>query len=400
MKSILYITHDGLNDHIGSSQILPYIYKASQYHKYWILSVEKDFQKIANLKQTLTDHKNINWVPIKYPKASIFGFILETIKMISISSNIIRQNKIDIIHCRCYPGTIVGVLVKMLTFMHSPKLLFDIRDFWLDTRIDTRNNKSIYKFLKLFESLMYKYSDGYITLTEKAKEIIINKFNLSRDKDLITVIPCCADFKLFDRSKIERADKIELLESLRINSNKFVLGYLGSLGPDYLLKEMLDVFFQIKALKENSIFLVITNTPEYAKDLILEDSRFTENDFRVISGNRDEMPLYISLFDLSLVFIRPALSKSGCSPTKVAELLSMNVPIIANKGVGDLDALFSIKRNCSVTIKLPIELDEIKGFLNSLEDHPDKSFIRNNSHSLSLENGARQYLKAYNTFYD
>ena len=91
--------------------------------------------------------------------------------MIYISVKIIIYNKIDIIHCRCYPGIFIGVVVKVLTFFVGPRLLFDIRDFWLDSRIDTRKNKFIYRFLKLFEKFIYRISDGYVILTENAKSI-------------------------------------------------------------------------------------------------------------------------------------------------------------------------------------------------------------------------------------
>ena len=398
---IIYITHDGLTDHIGQSQILPYILDTSLEHDFWVISVEKDLNNVKALREIFSHNKNIHWTPIRYPSLSIFGFLIESIKMIYISVKIVIHNKIDIIHCRCYPGIFIGVVAKMLTFFVGSRLLFDIRDFWLDSRIDTRKNKFIYRFLKLFEKPIYRISDGYVTLTENAKKHIQKKYGISENgKKSITVIPCCADFEHFDPNRINDSDKSDLRNKLNLNNNEFVLGYLGSLGPDYLLNEMLDVFFNIKSLRNNSVFLMVTNTVEHARKKIQEDSRFNNDDFRIISCDRAMVPVYISLFNLSLVFIRPAFSKSGCSPTKVAELLSMNVPILANKGVGDLDSLLSMPKNSSTVLSLPIDGNEIKSFIEFIDKNSEKAFIRNNSKDLTLQNGARLYLSAYNSLYD
>jgi glycosyltransferase involved in cell wall biosynthesis len=43
--------------------------------------------------------------------------------------------------------------------------------------------------------------------------------------------------------------------------------------------------------------------------------------------------------DLAVSFIKACYSKQSSSPTKVAEYLACGLPIVANGGVGDLDAL-------------------------------------------------------------
>ena len=44
-----------------------------------------------------------------------------------------------------------------------------------------------------------------------------------------------------------------------LSEHSFILGYLGSLGPDYLLEEMVQVFKALLNLKKDSIFLFISN---------------------------------------------------------------------------------------------------------------------------------------------
>ena len=61
------------------------------------------------------------------------------------------------------------------------------------------------------------------------------------------------------------------------------------------------------------------------------------------------MPYYISLSSASLFFIRPSFSKSASSPTKMGELLSMQVPVVTNAGVGDVDSIID-ETKCGVIV--------------------------------------------------
>jgi hypothetical protein len=53
----------------------------------------------------------------------------------------------------------------------------------------------------------------------------------------------------------------------------------------------------------------------------------------VMAATREDVPTAISLFDVSLFFIRPTYSKSASSPTKQGELMGMGKPIICNAGI-------------------------------------------------------------------
>ena len=56
-------------------------------------------------------------------------------------------------------------------------------------------------------------------------------------------------------------------------------------------------------------------------------------------ANRAEMPLYLSIIDLSVMFIKPTFSKKASSPTKLGELMAMGVPVVCNSNVGDVEVV-------------------------------------------------------------
>ena len=108
-------------------------------------------------------------------------------------------------------------------------------------------------------------SDEIIVLTNAVCNELIK---LSHKKALpITIIPCCADFSLFDGKKIRQERKAEIKRKILLSEHSFILGYLGSLGPDYLIEEMVQVFKALLNLKKDSIFLFISNN---GKDVIVQ----------------------------------------------------------------------------------------------------------------------------------
>jgi len=397
--NVLYITHDGITDHIGQSQIAPYLLGISKSKvSVSVLSVEKKINKslISSFKSVFSKNK-INWSYFYYSNAfSFFSFFLEVIFLSVSSYKIIKKNNIDTIHCRCYPAAFVGLILKII-YPTDLKFIFDIRDFWLDTRIETRSLKLPYRILKLLERKLYLKSNVFITLTDRAQRIVKTRFKSEVEGKDFYVIPCCADFSLFDENNIGPERKAEIKRKLLLSEKSFILGYLGSLGPDYLLEEMVQVFKVLLNLKKDSIFLFISNN---GKDQVIKAFKNAELDLnllRFISIKRSEVPDYLSLLDLSIIFIRPSESKAGCSPTKLAELFAMNVPVVVNKHVGDMDDLISLNQNCSSLVSVPVSKKEIRTNLTkviSLKDEYKK--IRKNSLNFSLETGIETYLSMYN----
>ena len=107
---------------------------------------------------------------------------------------------------------------------------------------------------------------------------------------------------------------------------------------------------------------------------------------------------YLKLVDLSLIYIRSSQSKVGCSPTKLAELLGMGVPVIANSGVGDLDEILSMEANNSSCLK-SFKLKDIEDSLSKfLDKRIDKTRIRDFAlKNFSLEVGINRYQEVYKT---
>jgi glycosyltransferase involved in cell wall biosynthesis len=343
LKKILYISYDGMTDPLGQSQVLPYLVgltkKGCQFH---LISFEKQerFEKFESTIQQICSDAGIVWHPLSYTKKPpLLSTIYDVQRMKKMAHTLHKTHQFDLIHCRSYISALVGMGMKK---RYNTKFLFDMRGFWADERVEggiwNLTNplfKVVYTYFKAKEKRYFTESDAIVSLTHKGKEVIVKEFGIDTSK--ISVIPCCADLNLFNSQNVKEAELSELRELLGIDESKKVLGYVGSIGTWYMLPEMLD-FFKVLRTKDSSwTFLIVSGEHPANIYRMAQEKQIDVSALIIMSCLHKEVPKYISLFDLSVFFIRPSYSKQASSPTKQGELMAMGIPIVCNAGVGDTD---------------------------------------------------------------
>jgi glycosyltransferase involved in cell wall biosynthesis len=393
---VLYISHDGITDHIGKSQRAPYLLGlAKNGHDITILSNEKDIHsKDIQEYRSLFTESSIKWFINPYSnRIPIISPLLTSIRQYLKAKKICLRDSFNLIHSRCYVSSILGYFVKKS--LSDTKLLFDLRDFWIDTRIERRKLGFLYRPLKIIEGSLFRNTDSFICLTEKAKSKIARMGDQFDCTPKVTVIPCCADMDLFKYDK-ENSEELKQIRQQEGLDGSFVLTYLGSIGAVYLLPNMVKTFKILKYLDSSSKFLFIANNgkDEVVKEFLKND--LNEKDLVFKTLIRSDVPKYLEMADLSLVFIRPSDSKIGCSPTKLAELLAMGIPVLANKGVGDLNEILCIEKNNSICLDSFDENHIRENLLKIKSQRVDKEKIREFAlKNFSLPEAIRRYDAVY-----
>ena len=112
MRSILYISYDGLTDSLGQSQILAYLKRLSlQGNRIVILSYEKADRLSESGRQvaeTVNTHHLI-WEPLSYTKQPpILSTVKDIRKGLRKSKELHRVHHFDVVHCRGYIAAIIG----------------------------------------------------------------------------------------------------------------------------------------------------------------------------------------------------------------------------------------------------------------------------------------------------
>lgn len=342
MHKTLYLSYDGMTDPLGQSQVLPYLCNLDDDREIHLISCEKstEYHKYSEDIQQVISSKNITWHPLVYHK---FPPILSTVwdmwRIQKLASSLIKQQSFELVHCRSH---LMGIIGKNLKKKFGIPFLFDMRSFFPDERVDGNLwpqskfiYRLIYKYFKNQEIKMFNLAGHIVVLTNAAKDILSKHIESSK----ITVIPCCADFHHFDYRSISAEEIEDAREDMQLTKNNFVLTYLGSIGTWYKLNEMLAFFKELKLLKPESIFLILTSG---SKDLIYKIAKeysLIPSDLRIKFVPRKDLPRYLLLSDVSIFFIQSTFSKLASSPTKHAELMGLGIPVIANSGIGDTDKI-------------------------------------------------------------
>lgn len=412
---VLYIMYDGLTDPLGQSQVLPYLIglkKKNPELEIDILSCDKKF-KLKRRKKLIAEicaENNIHWKYVyfrnKIPGISplmnltallytaFWMFLIPRIRRLKNPKNLnTNKRSYSILHCRSQPAAEIGFTLRKL---FSFKFIYDMRGFWADEKFESKNEYSkhpIYNWLKKREKKLIMTADEIIILTQAAKKIIINSNNKLSQKKNITVIPCCADFNHFNFNNIEEPSQKLLIRKIlppeALNEKYTTLLYIGSLGTCYGLFEMLifhkmmnDVW--IKKGLGKVFFLILTQDSfNHHLDLIQKSHPgidFPADLFLSFEVERKDVPLYMSLADVAIYFIEPTFAKKASSPTKLAEILGMGIPVITNTGIGDVDDFFS-KNN----VGFPVNDFSPDSFITGIKYLEEELFKINNSEKTNKE---------------
>ncbi len=389
--NVLYVSYDGMTDPLGRSQVIPYLTALTQKGlKFTILSAEKPelAHERAQVAEVLKS-SGVEWRSVEYSRRyPILSAVLNYRKLWAAAKKIYRQKGFEVVHCRSYLPAAVGLRLKE---KYGVKMIFDMRGFWADERVDGRlwdlsrpHYRAVYRYFKNLEKRAVVGADYIVSLTEAAKREMTT-WNL-RNPLPVQVIPCCADEKHFDYRRTFELKK----KDLGIPDDAKVLVYLGSISTWYKLGEMVKLFH---LLNENAdwYFLVVTReNPERVYALVSEGMR---HKVVVRPASRDEVPAYLSLADLSVSFIAPAYSKLASSPTKMAETMFMGLPTVANAGVGDVEEILT-QTGAGVCVK-DFTDDELRRAVVGLRVC-DKAAVRNAAMQyFTLESGVEKYLNVY-----
>jgi glycosyltransferase involved in cell wall biosynthesis len=403
--TFLFVSIDGMTDPLGQSQVIPYLIGLSQKgYKIGIVSCEKRTNWNTNhtVVESLLKKADISWTFSFYHTGLPFISQYRNFRALQqqASKMLAFQNERAVLHCRSYLPGLIGLHFKR---KFNIRFIFDMRGFWADERIEggiwKKSNPIgalLYAYFKNKEKAMLREADSIVSLTKKAKSIILNNLNIEESK--IHVIPCCVDLMHFSHHSVEQISLASIKKRHPQLEGKFILSYVGSLGTWYMADEMLQ-FFKVLTNKVNAVFLCITkDDPHLVLDATSKQGIPLEK-ITVVSASRDEMPSYIALSSASIFFIKPSFSKSASSPTKMGELLSMGIPVVTNSGVGDVDDIVT-KSQCGILVRgfnendYRIVADELVENINLYQ----KNTVSTAHQFFSLNEGIDRYSKIYNSF--
>ncbi|WP_373032848.1 glycosyltransferase [Sulfurovum sp.] len=334
VANVFYISLTGMTEPLGRSQVLEYLMDLSKENEIYLLSFERenDLKNVDEIQELIKD-QNIQWQYLTYSnKYGVISTLWQLVLAIRLGSKTVHKHSIDIVHARSMiPATMGWVLKKM----HGVKLLFDIRGFAIDEKVDSgRLQKSslLYKLLKKLDNHLYKVSDHIVTLTHAAKEILHNSLNVPEEK--ITVIPTCANKELF--KLLDEDEKRAFKSTLGYSEKDKIVVHTGTVSGWYDFESEVKLVKELMRQDEDVHFLVLNKHEQPFIQKMISKYLLPLERVKISSSAFDEVYKYLNIADVSLFFIKPSFSKQASAPTKFAENVACLLPSITNGNVGDM----------------------------------------------------------------
>ena len=198
--------------------------------------------------------------------------------------------------------------------------IFELRDLWPESikTVGAMEEGKAIEILEKIELALYKKCDKVIAVTDAFKTNLINR---GIDIDKIEVITNGSNMELF---KPQDKDK-ELLEELNLK-DKFVVGYIGTHGMAHSLDFIVKSIFKIEDRGIHFLFIgdgaMKPSIVKLAKNLNLNNITFLD------SIQKDEVPRYLSICDVSLAPLKKEDNFKTVIPSKIFEESAMQKPTL------------------------------------------------------------------------
>ncbi|MET0636018.1 MAG: glycosyltransferase [Chitinophagaceae bacterium] len=403
VRTVLYISYDGMTDQLGQSQVLPYLIGLSKYgYKFHLISCEKPerFAKSKHIIEKICSDNGIIWHPVRYRKSPpVLSTLIDVRSIFKKSREIFDAAPVEMIHCRGYISGLIGLKMKK---QKGLKFLFDMRGLWADEKVDAGTwrlsnpiFRAVFRYFKRKERAFFENADYSVSLTHAGKKEIHSWKHLSNNPVRMKVIPCCADLNLFSPLSVDEKMQESIRKELGISAGEHLIAYLGSIGGWYMLEEMLDFFTEYSRRYPASKFLFISMDHHDLIRLRARERGIKSSSILIRGASRSEVAASLSLCRHSVFFIRPTYSKISSSPTKQAELMGMGIPVICNDGVGDTGVIVS-KYSSGIAITDFNNKEYVKAIDKLSSTEFDSNRIRAGARDyFSLEDGIQSYLEIY-----
>lgn len=397
MKKVLYLSYTGLLEPLGRSQILAYLFRLSSEFQFTIVSFEKkeDFTnhtQVTALKNECARY-GIDWQPKLYHQHPRFLATLWDLWMLFYVTFLFSiKGKAQLVHCRSYiPAIAAWVSGK---FTRTP-FIFDMRALWLEEMIEAgrlQRGSLMHKALSWFEKRLLHDAAHVVSLTQVAVDYL-QKENAQLAKQNFSVITTCVDLNNFYFS--EQGDGVK--ETSQQLGTK--LGTIGTVDSGWFYLDWLFLTFQCE-LKRNpqAQFKIITRDSKQHLINKAKQHNVPESCLEIYASKSQDIAKHIQDIKAGLLYFTPGLAKLGSAPTRMGEFLACGIPVIGNRGVGDMADLIE-KYQVGVVIENG-SVDSLNTALVQLDILLQESDLKTRCREaaedyFSADKGAKKYRNIY-----
>ena len=314
-NSVLFITHESLDDNLVQTQLLPFVINIpnEKYIAYVITFGNEKYGLKRIGYNTISFNIQYSWKSIR---AFFFLFFL------------VRRLSISLIHLRginLFP--VVFLLKKSMNF----KLILDPRGAYPEEVLLRYNSSFLFFLINRLESLYYRTADLVIFVSYNFKNHIKSKYHNFHLPSVI--IPTFYVDEINDLSKFSLDNGVK-------GSIPLQLVYVGSMDVWQKFSVVIDYCNELENMKiPFHLFIVTKDRTEAIK--YLKKAIFKNWSIQTLKPT--EISTFLNEMDIAFVFRDFSIVNEVSSPVKIQEYLYSGLFVILSDKIGDLSEFIKTK---------------------------------------------------------
>lgn len=239
--------------------------------------------------------------------------------------------------------------------------VFELRDLWPASMIATTamKKRKVYRLLERGELFLYQRSEAILSITRSFVEDLALR-GVPRSK--MDVVINGTNLSLFT----PRPKDPTILKELGLE-NRFVVGYLGTLGAAHGLDNVIETAERLQDQPITFLFVGVGSAKARLEAMVREKG--LTNVIFAPRQVREDMPRFCSVCDVALIHLRNNPVFETVIPSKIFESMAMGIAQIFSGPVGEGSALVAAEE---VGLCVPPEDPEaLAAAVRRLQDDPE-----------------------------
>lgn len=357
--------------------------KAEKYKGKWFVKDQYD-EHIEVIRCHVSESYNVNFLGRLW---GYFSFVF-----FALWAGLFKaKGKYDLILVTS-PPLFVGITAYLLSKLKRLPYVFEIRDLWPESAIDTGvvTNKWIISMSYWLEAFIYKHAKLINVLTPAFREALIAKKNVASSK--VIYIPNAADFSLTEELLLD-FDVAAFRKQMDIGEDTLVITYVGAHGVANHLIQLVEVASKIQ--DKPVLFLLIGDGMQ--KKMLQEEvlKRGLKNIRLINSVPKKEVFKYILASDLGASVLKKVDTFKTVYSNKTFDYMACKKPILM--AIDGVSRQLVEEAGAGVYVE-PENTEDYIAKINDYLNHPERLKVQGLSgyqyalHSFDRETLAKKYL--------
>ena len=284
------------------------------------------------------------------------------------------------------PPLFVGITAYVLSRLKRLPFIFEIRDLWPESAIDTGvlSNKFIIRFAFWFEQFIYRKATLINVLTPAFKVNLIKEKKVPPEK--IVFIPNAADFSLSE--KLMGTFNVEQFRKENELDDKFVITYVGAHGVANKFDQLIDA---AEKLQDTNVLFLLIGAGMKKKELqSIVINRKIRNVKFIDSVPKEEVFKYILSSEMGASVLKKADTFKTIYSNKTFDYMSCKKPVLL--AIDGVSRQLIEDANCGYYVE-PENIDDIVLTIRRILREPERlTELGLNGYSFAKRYFDRNYL--------